>query len=95
MPPYGARKGFVPRNVEDFGDGGAFPEIHVAQYPLLMGKPGQKKSRAIVQVDGEGNADYDAILQQGHSSGTVIQSKFTDLVEVHKAEVRHGEAREG
>lgn len=32
------REDFVPRTVEDFGDGGAFPEIHVAQYPLNMGR---------------------------------------------------------
>lgn len=33
-PPYGQRKGWVPRTEADFGDGGAFPEITVAQYPL-------------------------------------------------------------
>ena len=22
-------------NLQDFGDGGAFPEIHVAQYPFI------------------------------------------------------------
>ena len=35
IPPYGKRtiKNFVPRKPEDFGDGGAFPEITVAQYP--------------------------------------------------------------
>ena len=33
-PPYGQRKAWIPRNEADFGDGGAFPEIHVAQYPL-------------------------------------------------------------
>ena len=33
-PPYGKRKGWIPRTVDDFGDGGAYPEIHVAQYPL-------------------------------------------------------------
>ncbi len=38
IPSYGNRQGFVPRTVEDFGDGGAFPEIHVAQYPLDMGR---------------------------------------------------------
>ena len=32
-PPYGKRKGWIPRTTEDFGDGGAFPEIHVAQVP--------------------------------------------------------------
>lgn len=33
-PPYGQRKGYLPRTAEDFGDGGAFPEIHIAQFPL-------------------------------------------------------------
>lgn len=36
IPPYGGRKGWIPKTVEDFGDGGAFPEIHVLQYPLNM-----------------------------------------------------------
>lgn len=34
-PPYGYRKTFIPRNERDFGDGGAFPEIHIAQYPMV------------------------------------------------------------
>ncbi|GAB4828388.1 hypothetical protein Ancab_035386 [Ancistrocladus abbreviatus] len=46
VPPYLNRKGFVPRRNEDFGDGGAFPEIHIAQHPLGIGrkdaKPGVK-----------------------------------------------------
>lgn len=33
-PPYGQRKGWIPRTEADFGDGGAFPEITVVQYPL-------------------------------------------------------------
>lgn len=37
-PPYGRRQGFIPRTEEDFGGGGAFPEIPVAQYPLGLGK---------------------------------------------------------
>lgn len=41
-PPYGQRKDWIPRTEADFGDGGAFPEIHVAQYPL--GKFEKKKS---------------------------------------------------
>ena len=55
-----------------------------------MGKPGQKKSTAIVQVDAEGRADYDAILMQGRDKDQHVQSKFTDLVEVRKSEVRAG-----
>jgi len=38
IPPYGQRKGWKPKKPEDFGDGGAFPEIHIAQYPLDMGR---------------------------------------------------------
>lgn len=44
-PPYGKRSGFVPRAQEDFGDGGAYPEIHVAQYPLDMGRKGKSTNR--------------------------------------------------
>lgn len=33
-PPYGHRKSYIPRSIEDYGDGGAFPEIHSAQFPL-------------------------------------------------------------
>ncbi|KAH9643603.1 hypothetical protein HF086_000077 [Spodoptera exigua] len=44
VPPYGQRKGWVPRAEEDFGDGGAFPEIHVAQYPLGMGARGKEST---------------------------------------------------
>lgn len=32
-------KTFVPRSIKDYHDGGAFPEIHVAQYPRNMGNP--------------------------------------------------------
>lgn len=35
-PPYGHRKGFIPRAERDFGDGGAFPEIPVVQFPLVI-----------------------------------------------------------
>lgn len=35
-PPYGQRKCWIPRVEADFGDGGAFPEITVVQYPLGM-----------------------------------------------------------
>jgi SNW domain-containing protein 1 len=37
IPPYGQRKGWRP-GPDDFGDGGAFPECPVAQYPLGMGR---------------------------------------------------------
>ncbi|KAL7992591.1 hypothetical protein Chor_016847 [Crotalus horridus] len=66
-PPYGYRKGWIPRMLEDFGDGGAFPEIHVAQYPLDMGRKKKMSNALAVQVDAEGKIKYDAIARQGQS----------------------------
>src|SRR5262245_38763450 len=55
-PPYGQREGWRPRTAEDYGDGGAFPEVHVAQYPLDMGRKGAPStSNALaMRVDNEG-----------------------------------------
>ncbi|RMD41152.1 hypothetical protein DV735_g4006, partial [Chaetothyriales sp. CBS 134920] len=81
-PPYGQRTGWRPRSQEDFGDGGAFPEVPVAQYPLDMGKKGQAtKSNALaIQVDAEGKVKYDAIARRGHNDDRVIHSSFKDLI---------------
>jgi SNW domain-containing protein 1 len=38
LPTYGTRKGWRPTSQEHFGDGGSYPECHVAQYPLEMGR---------------------------------------------------------
>lgn len=55
-PPYGQRRGWVPRKQTDYGDGGAFPEIHVVQYPMEMGMKGKEStSNALaVQLDADG-----------------------------------------
>lgn len=80
-PPYGQRSGWRPRSQEDFGDGGAFPEVPVAQYPLDMGKKGSTTSNALaIQVDAEGKVKYDAIARQGHGEGRVIHTSFKDLI---------------
>jgi len=48
-----------------YGDGGAFPEIHMAQYPLNMGLTKNQTSNAIqLQVDAEGKPKFDAIVKQ-------------------------------
>ncbi|KAK0626522.1 SKIP/SNW domain-containing protein [Immersiella caudata] len=78
-PEYPNRAGWRPRGPEDFGDGGAFPEIPVAQY--VWGQKSQAKSNAlVVQVDGEGKVDYSAIARQGHSADRVIHTSFKDLI---------------
>ncbi|KAH9989998.1 SKIP/SNW domain-containing protein [Xylariaceae sp. FL0662B] len=80
-PPYGQRAGWRPRSQEDFGDGGAFPEIPVAQYPLDMGKKGSSTSNALaIQVDSEGKIKYDAIAKQGHGDGRIVHASFKDLI---------------
>ncbi|OJJ48954.1 hypothetical protein ASPZODRAFT_164544 [Penicilliopsis zonata CBS 506.65] len=81
-PPYGNRTGWRPRAPEDFGDGGAFPEILVAQYPLDMGRKGTSStSNALaVQVDAEGKVQYDAIARRGHSENRIVHASFKDLI---------------
>ncbi|KAI0546346.1 SKIP/SNW domain-containing protein [Xylaria curta] len=80
-PPYGQRAGWRPRAEEDFGDGGAFPEVPVAQYPLQMGKKGSETSNALaIQVDAEGKVKYDAIARQGHADGRIVHASFKDLI---------------
>ncbi|KAF2433073.1 hypothetical protein EJ08DRAFT_647485 [Tothia fuscella] len=80
-PPYGQRSGWRPRAPEDFGDGGAFPEVAVAQYPLDMGRKSTGSSNALaIQVDGDGKVKYDAIAKRGLSEGRIVQSSFKDLI---------------
>ncbi|KAF7278040.1 hypothetical protein GWI33_008812 [Rhynchophorus ferrugineus] len=82
-PPYGQRRGWVPRNVTDFGDGGAFPEIQVAQYPLEMGRERHSTSNTLeVKLDAEGKVKYDALARQGHSKDKIVYSKLSDLLPV-------------
>lgn len=80
-PPYGNRTGWRPRGQEDFGDGGAFPEIPVAQYPLDMGRKSTSSNNALaLQVDGEGKVKYDAIARQGHNDKRIVHASFKDLI---------------
>uniref|UniRef100_A0A0B6Z4W5 SKI-interacting protein SKIP SNW domain-containing protein n=1 Tax=Arion vulgaris TaxID=1028688 RepID=A0A0B6Z4W5_9EUPU len=79
-PPYGHRKGWIPRTQEDFGDGGAYPEVPIAQYPLGMGKKQSTSNALAVQLDAEGKIKYDAIARQGHGKDKVIHSRPQDLL---------------
>ncbi|XP_062502914.1 SNW domain-containing protein 1-like isoform X2 [Corticium candelabrum] len=87
-PPYGHRKGWVPRSQEDFGDGGAFPEVHVAQYPRGMGQSKKTSTNTLaLQIDSDGRVKYEAIAKQGHGKDKVVHSRFHELV---PAEIRSG-----
>ncbi|KAK9109188.1 hypothetical protein Sjap_017248 [Stephania japonica] len=84
IPPYTKRAGFVPRRPEDHGDGGAFPEIHLAQYPLNMGrrderaKPGTKVLP--LTVDAQGNVAFDAVVKQNENRSKIVYSQHRDLI---------------
>jgi SNW domain-containing protein 1 len=81
IPPYGKRTGFVPRRPEDFGDGGAFPEIHIAQYPLGMGRGDKGGSKILaLTVDARGSVAFDAVVKQGENASKIVYSKHSDLV---------------
>lgn len=81
VPPYGHRQDFAPRRPEMYGDGGAFPEIHMAQYPLNMGFIKNQTSNAIqLQVDAEGKPKFDAIVKQNVRGSKIVYSNFVDLL---------------
>ena len=81
IPPYGHRIGWTPRCQQDFGDGGAYPEIHCAQYPLEMGRKTETTSNALsVELDAQGNVKYDVVLRQGSNQNKVIYHKLQDLL---------------
>ncbi|PAV79170.1 hypothetical protein WR25_24176 isoform B [Diploscapter pachys] len=79
-PPYMKRNNWKPSNPEDFGDGGAFPEIHMAQFPLGMGMGESSKnaSTLALQYDSEGKLRHDAIARLGRGKDQVVYSKLAD-----------------
>ncbi|KAL1804850.1 hypothetical protein ACET3Z_027918 [Daucus carota] len=83
VPLYLNRDGFRPSRPEHFGDGGAFPEILYAQYPLDMGRKkdavsGQKTLP--VTVDEHGRVTFDAIVKQNENASKIVYSQHRDLV---------------
>ena len=86
VPPFAQRRagGFVPRTQRDFGGGGAYPEIHVSQFPRDMGRPAYR--RAQMQSKGLASANVGAASQTALAlraqDGTVRgHSTFKDLVQ--------------
>lgn len=87
IPPYGQRaSGWKPVTNEDYGDGGAFPEIHLAQYPLDMGRKragaGDPSTALILasQLDADGKPEYHKIAEYGRRAGEIVYSRYKDLV---------------
>ena len=86
VPPYPHRRAekFVPRRQADFCDGGAYPEIHMAQYPLNMGKPGSRAADSegtlALTVNAEGDFNYDAIVTAGRDPTRTTHTGHGELV---------------
>jgi len=78
--PYGQRKGWVPRTIDDFGDGGAYPEVHITQYPLEMGRKetGSTQKTVAVQIDSDGKIKFDALIAPPSSNRKVF-AKYDDM----------------
>jgi len=72
----------MPRVPEDFGDGGAFPEIHVAQYPMGMGRrSGANATSALAATAGStGKVQYDAVVKQGTNRSQLVKSTVDALI---------------
>ena len=88
-PRYGKRSGFLPRSAGQFADGGAFPEIHVAQYPpglgLMSANATEDKSLAVagvatVTTTATGEASYDSIMTQGHAANKDVHTSHNEMV---------------
>lgn len=73
---------YRPSKAQDFGDGGAFPEIHYAQYPLDMGKKKDTSGPKTlpVTVDNHGNLTFDAIVKQNENSKKIVYSQHRDII---------------
>jgi SNW domain-containing protein 1 len=80
--PHRTNGKFIPMTIADYGDGGAFPEIHVVQYPLDMGRPGVASTAVIsVNVDEKGQISYDALVKQGANKNKIVQTSLDDVKE--------------
>ena len=97
-PVYGSRAGFVPRSLADYGDGGSFPEIHILQYPLNMGKKDKKgalisatngSSTALVplSLDNKGEVEFDSIIKRGHASHVVVHTGIDGMREKNESKM--------
>ena len=80
VPPYGKRGGgrFQP---DDFADGGAYPEVHQAQYPPGFGPKGATKSGGVqVTMNASGETNYDAIVTAGRDPTRTTHTGHGELV---------------
>lgn len=71
-----------PVRITSWSAAGAFPEIHMPQFPLEMGRKdaGSNNKTLAVTLGNDGNIKYDAILHQGRNKDKIIASEHSALV---------------
>ncbi|BFZ54554.1 mRNA splicing protein [Savitreella phatthalungensis] len=83
-PEYGRRRNWRPSSDDVFGDGGAYPEVPIAQYPRGMGRESQTQQQSgkslALQLTNSGKVDYSVIARQGQSEDKIIHSSYKDLI---------------
>ena len=88
MPSGALWQGWIPRSQNDFGDGGAFPEIHVAQYPMGMGHKDNKQTSSVVPLsigaDGKVPAARLQALRRRPESPRLRQVKYDAIINQHR-----------
>ncbi|PWA46420.1 chromatin protein family [Artemisia annua] len=85
VPLYGTqeRLKYRPSTAQDLGDGGAFPDIHYAQYPLDMGRKKDSSSgikTLPLSFDNLGNLTCDAIVKQNENAKKIVYSQHRDQI---------------
>ncbi|KAL8143914.1 LOW QUALITY PROTEIN: hypothetical protein V2J09_016946 [Rumex salicifolius] len=63
-PNRAGNKSFMPRRPDDFGDGGAYPEIHIAQYPLGEGWKAARHSGSHGNVAFDDGEEEDEVMEE-------------------------------
>ncbi|KAJ3063453.1 Puff-specific protein Bx42 [Podochytrium sp. JEL0797] len=77
----------VSTQMADFADGGAFPEIPTAQYPLDMGRKtttkgsGSTANALALQTDADGTLRYDMVLTHNARDGKIIHSQLKHMTD--------------
>mmetsp|Transcript_84077 Transcript_84077/g.126041 ORF Transcript_84077/g.126041 Transcript_84077/m.126041 type:complete len:596 (+) Transcript_84077:34-1821(+) len=81
IPSYSERQrgGWKPNGYEDFGDGGAFPEVHMPQFPSGIGEKKTSGSIIPLNIDASGKINFGAVL--GIHDKKKVYSSARDLVE--------------
>jgi len=81
---------FVPRSLTDFDDGGAFPEIHVAQYPRHMANPHLNKVGLNTKIHNQTPLDPSSSSSSSRNNALVPVSVDKDGRKDYSALIKSG-----